>query len=80
MIRLTVSLSIAQPLVGWSVAVQPATVSDGVADSCGSPPPPTCALLITVLPAVRPASTPTCTLKALLPPAAIAVELVQVIS
>ena len=53
----SVSVSIAQPRVGWSVAEQSPAVPDVGVEVCGSLPPPTCALLITVLPPTRLAPT-----------------------
>ena len=77
---LTVSVSTTQPLVGASTPVQAPAVDGVGVGSSGSPPPPTCALLVTLLPATRPTPTLTVKLNALLPAAAITVELVQVIA
>ncbi len=76
---LTVSLSTAQPSLGVSAAVHcPAVVLVGALELVGSPPPPTCALFSRVPLALE--ATLTGKLKTLVPLAAIAVLLVQVIT
>src|SRR5262245_17439715 len=68
----------AQPSVGASVAVQaPAVAAVGAPELVGSLPPPTCALLVSV--PVVPALMLDINVKVLVPAAAIAVPLVQVI-
>src|SRR5882757_4261730 len=68
--------SIAQPSVGASVPVQaPAVAAVGAVGLVGSPPPPTCARLVSV--PVVPALMLGVKVKTLVPAAAIAVALVQ---
>ena len=73
----TVSTSIAQPLTGTFAAVHAAAETDVGVDVPGSPPPPTCARLVTVTPVASALSTATATLNALLPPTGIDVPLLQ---